>query len=161
MTIAALRALIDAELPDIVRHTSPRWRGPEPERTDMTAPSTEQRPVPQLTTIKDLLAWGDRHTNTTVRRHAEQARTHLDALREAQRADTELVRLATEEADLVARLADVRERKVALRPVVRRSPTFEAAVVRAWARAQGIDCPGHGRVPKDIVAAWREQHPTA
>lgn len=155
MTIAALRALIDAELPDVVRHPSPHWTGPLPERTNMTTPPTP--PGPQLATIKDLLAWGDKHPTAALRRHAAQARVHLDALREGQRNAAEEARLDAEEAALKQHLEGVRAARAALRSGAPRTGLdYDAATIRAWAREQNIPCPGHGRLPQDIVAAWRE-----
>lgn len=155
MTIAALRALIDAELPHVTRHPSPRWTGPVPERTDMTAPPTI-RPEPPVATVKDMLAWGDNHSSAALRRHAAQARLHLDALREGQRVDAEVRQLAAQEDSLRQRLEALRKQKADLQRGIRKATTpYTAAEVRTWAKDNNITCPAHGRVPQDVVEAWR------
>lgn len=162
MTIAALRALIAAELPHVIRHPSPRWTGPAPERTDMTNPPTPHGDPP-VATVKDLLAWGDAHPTATLRRHAQQARTHLDALRAGQQVAAEVHQLTAQEDTLRRRLEDLRKRKAdLLRPGTRRAPVaYTAAEVRTWAAEHNIPCPGHGRVPKDVVDAWQAGTTTA
>lgn len=177
MTIAALRNLL-AEIdtqggPDAAR----RWR--------LDIPDTEGTPDPMTTTpilgtspvqpapvalhppgpdtdperlpVGRLLAWGDQHDDPEVQTQAARARAALVGLRQRYAADRELSALTTEEEQLAQRLEEIRARKGELAPVKpkRKSPEYDAQTVRAWAKEHDVDCPSRGRVPKQVLEAWR------
>ncbi|MEU5596624.1 histone-like nucleoid-structuring protein Lsr2 [Streptomyces sp. NPDC020298] len=180
MTIAALRRLLDE-----IDHQG----GPEAARanclhlpdegpTMTAAPEPAIRPAPLVTIrppaveeqpeqlpVGKLLKWGDDHEDPAVQDQAARARIALHGLRQRYTSDRELAALATEEQQLEQRLAELRARKGELAPVKpkakRSSPSYDAAVVRAWARGKGVACPDRGRIPKKVVDAWRADTGTA
>lgn len=166
MTIAALRALIDEELPYVPRHPAPpiphrHFSAKEPD-TVTTIPSTRQEPSPAPRAepaplpVGQLLAWGAAHPDKAIRDHAEKARMSLGALRTRHQADEELSCIDTEAAELAKRLAELEARKAELVPAKSRAPrSYDAAAVRAWALQQDMDVPTRGRVPNAVVDAWR------
>ncbi|MFJ6905582.1 WhiB family transcriptional regulator [Streptomyces griseoluteus] len=133
----------------------------QPERTHQTvnattAPAaeaeTEQLPVGKL------LAWGDQHADPGIQDQAARARAALVGLRQRYAADRELTALESEEEQLARRLEEIRSRKGELAPAKAKKKTqrdYEPAEVRAWAKANSVDCPALGRVPKAVVDAWR------
>ncbi|MEU9777462.1 hypothetical protein [Streptomyces sp. NPDC047968] len=157
MTVAALRALLDAELPHVPRGPAPWIPHTTEKRTLMTQPPAPDGPPPAATwTVGKLLAWADSHPTRAVRSRAARAREHIEALRAQHAADQQADQLATEEADLARRLADVRARRAELkRPTARRAPSYSATKVRAWAAERGITVPAAGRVPGAVVEQWR------
>ncbi|MFE2940997.1 hypothetical protein ACFXKG_18330 [Streptomyces sp. NPDC059255] len=185
VTIAALRRLLDQELPHVPRLPAPTLPRrpfsaketpdmPETADTlisttddvvdheDLAAPqhSTEQPAAPaEPLTTGALIAWAERHTDPTVRADGERAWTSLQALRERHTADSELVQVDTEMSRLEDRLAVLRARRdhLAPRPKKRGARGYEPRVVRGWALEQGMDVPALGPVPKKIVAAWRQR----
>ncbi|MER7815622.1 histone-like nucleoid-structuring protein Lsr2 [Streptomyces sp. NPDC096153] len=162
MTIAALRALLDAEQPDIPRHPAP-WiphtahRATEHHVT--TSSHTTPDPAPQLS-VGQLLAWATDHTDPSIKAHGERARESLAALRQRHQADIELADLTTEEAELQRRLDELRSRKAELQPPPKnRRPErdYDPKAVRAWAREHGHDVPDRGQIPKAALQAWRDR----
>lgn len=163
MTVAALRALLD-EIdtqggPDAARqnrlHLPDEGTRQQMNTTVHAAQAANSDNLP----VGQLLKWGDDHDDKTVQAHAATARTALEQLRARYAADQELTAITTEAAELEKRLAELRAREQELTPTKpkKRSPLdYDAGTVRAWARERGIECPDRGRVPKDIVAAWRE-----
>ncbi|MEU9198992.1 histone-like nucleoid-structuring protein Lsr2 [Streptomyces sp. NPDC048332] len=170
MTIAALQQLLAEELPHVPRHPAPLI--PHTARKRQTMMSETPVPVPAPHTPQDapsaglhvlptggLLAWAEKHTDRSVVRQAEQARTALAALRTRYAADEEIAKVDAEEQDLQRRLEAVRARKAQLRP--RKKTTvrdYDVAAVRAWAAAHGHEVPSRGRIPGDVLQAWREQN---
>ncbi|MEU5284154.1 histone-like nucleoid-structuring protein Lsr2 [Streptomyces sp. NPDC020755] len=165
MTIAALQALIDEELPGVPRHPAPRiprtrfsakdtTMTTQPVPTDRTPNSTETTPA---STMSGLIAWALGHSDRTVRRHGEQAHDALGWLRTRHTADQELARVDAEEKELEERLAAVRARRAELNPK-KAARDYTAADVRAWARTQGLPIPDKGQIPAEILAAWRERN---
>ncbi|MEU1800841.1 histone-like nucleoid-structuring protein Lsr2 [Streptomyces sp. NPDC019937] len=170
MTIAALRRLLDEAQPDVPRHPAPQLphqnfpakeepavqttndHQPEP-----PAPQTEEQPLP----VSQLLAWADGHPDPDVQDQGARARAALTGLRARHAADTELAHITEEAEQLEQRLAELRAREDELRPTARKKPRkaverdYEPAVVRAWAKQQGIECSPIGRVPGEIVDRWR------
>ncbi|MEU2180081.1 Lsr2 family DNA-binding protein [Streptomyces thermolilacinus] len=176
MTIAALRALLDEELPDVPRHPAPelphkpsataRKEPPPVQPVPFTQPSTPA-PAPAATPasapipVGQLLAWADQHEDPAVREQSAQARTALVGLRRRHAADQELQRLAQEQQDLEERLAAIQARQAELAPPKRRrrrtgNADIDSAAVRAWARQAGVACPPTGRPPAAVVDAWRK-----
>lgn len=173
MTIAALRRLLDEIDTQGGPEAAREWRLRFPDTPERPDPMTQ--PVPQFTDIPDpasllsaaeppalpvgkLLAWGERHDDPEVQDQAARARLLLTALRRRHAADAELAAIADETEQLEQRLAELRAREAELAPAkAKKKPQrdYEPAVVRAWAKAKGIECPGIGRVPKAIVDAWR------
>ncbi|WP_129307967.1 histone-like nucleoid-structuring protein Lsr2 [Streptomyces sp. L2] len=174
MTIAALRNLlaeIDAQGgPEAAR----RWRLdiPDTEGTpDPMTTTTDPGVLPPLVTVRPpapdedperlpvgrLLAWGDQRDDPEVQAQAARARAALVGLRARYAADRELSALAAEREQLEQRLAEVQAREQQLAPVKpkRKSPEYDAQTVRAWADDNGIECPSRGRVPKQVLEAWR------
>ncbi|MEV0691807.1 histone-like nucleoid-structuring protein Lsr2 [Streptomyces sp. NPDC050388] len=178
MTIAALRRLLDEELPDVPRHSAPRLprqhftaKETPDMATTVTSPahpiagltlptpskpaatSTEEIPVGQL------LKWGDDHDDTEIQDQAARVRAGLLGLSKRHAADLELTAITTEAEELEQRLAKLRAREAELAPAKkagrRASPSYDAPAVRAWAKKAGVDCPGRGRVPKAVLDAWR------
>ncbi|MFJ6561885.1 hypothetical protein ACIQMV_18890 [Streptomyces sp. NPDC091412] len=182
MTIAALHRLLDeidtqggpeAARQGRLRLTDDTQEGPEP----------MAQPVPQLSSIPDLplkarptnepqplpvgqlLKWGDEHPDPEVQDQAARARAALGGLRKRYATDQELTAITTEAEQLEKRLAELRTREAELVPAkpkkTRKPVGYPAAEVRAWAAANGVDCPPVGRVPKKVVEAWRASLPQA
>jgi hypothetical protein len=187
VTVAALQALLDEELPDVVRHPAPWIPHTAHRRQEMTmsqpipAPHRPQPPKAELRTVPPaptspaftaalqaeslpvgkLLAWAAEHDDKAVRKHAEQARESLAALRDRHSSDAELIAIEREASELKARMAELHKRREELQPKKGGKRTsaprdHDPAVVRAWATAQGIEVAPLGRVPGSIVDRWRE-----
>lgn len=161
MTIAALRLLLDEELPDVPRHPAPliphtarkrqtMQQQPSPIPGPRTTPQAPPAGAP-VVPIGRIIAWAEQHATRSVARKGEQARALMAELRALHAAD--------EEQRLLQQLEELRARKEQLRPAPRKAPTrdYVPAEVRAWARAAGLDVPAIGTVPNVIVQAWREQ----
>jgi DNA-binding CsgD family transcriptional regulator len=119
--------------------------------------------------IEDLLTWGDEHPDPDVQDQAARARAALAGLRTLHAANQELTEIAAEAAQLEQRLAQLRAREAELAPGKKPAPArktkpkpkanvrdHDTAAVRAWAAANGVDCPRFGRIPQHILTAWRE-----
>ncbi|MCI3271421.1 Lsr2 family DNA-binding protein [Streptomyces cylindrosporus] len=189
MTIAALRRLLD-EIdeqggPEAARH----WRLQIPdELPDERTSAPMSQPIPtapapivdvQLKTSADvrlrepenlpvgqLLKWGDNHPDPDIQDQAARARATLAGLRQRHAADQELTAITTEAEQLEKRLAELRAREAELAPKPKRKPTsyvrdYDTREVRAWADANGIDCPRVGQLPKRVLDAWRASRPQA
>ncbi|MGW1813307.1 Lsr2 family DNA-binding protein [Streptomyces sp. NPDC002125] len=131
----------------------------------------EQRPIPgprspqqapsaglTVATTGALIAWAVQHTDRSIVRLGEQARTALEELRTRKAAEDEMAEVDAEEQELQRKLEAVRARRAQLRPR-RKSPAprdYDPAAVRTWARAHGHTVPDRGQVPRDVVAAWRQ-----
>ncbi|RPE40233.1 Lsr2 protein [Streptomyces sp. Ag109_O5-1] len=166
MTIAAFRALLD-EIdtqggPEAARTNRLHLpdEGTEPVNTTVhaaQAANSDQLPVGKL------LAWGDAHLDPEIQDQAARARAALVGLRQRYAADQELTAITTEAEQLEKRLAELRAREQELAPAKKprkKTPLdYDAGVVRAWAREQGVACPERGRVPKAVLEAWRESLP--
>ncbi|MET9815290.1 histone-like nucleoid-structuring protein Lsr2 [Streptomyces sp. NPDC006355] len=182
MTIAALHRLLneidDQGGPTAARHN--RLHFPDPEGTPepmttiaspthtiagLTLPTAPQPAEPQPIPVGQLLKWGDEHDDPEVQDQAARARAALTGLRRRHAADQELAAITSEEEQLAQRLAEIQARKAELTPAKakkqRKAVDYPAAEVRAWAKANGVDCPPFGRVPKAVVDAWRAARPEA
>ncbi|MFI5685866.1 histone-like nucleoid-structuring protein Lsr2 [Streptomyces sp. NPDC051636] len=171
MTVRALLALLD----EIDREGGPqaarenRLHSPDrgqpmataPELTPPTTPIVALHPPttvddPEKLPVGKLLAWGDQHDDPEVQDQAARARAALSGLRQRYVTDRELSAITTEEEQLERRLQELRARKGELAPKPKRkSPSYDAAAVRAWARSHNVPCPDRGRIPKDVLDAWR------
>lgn len=170
MTVAALRALLQ----EIDRQGGPEaarrglLRIPDPPTEEGTTPvdhnpqPTTPRILPEdpeRIAVGKLLKWGDDHTDPNVQDQAARARAVLTGLRRRYAADHELAAITNEEQQLQERLAQLQARRSELVPPPakgRRAKSYNAGVVRGWARENNIPCPASGRVPKAVVTAWRE-----
>jgi hypothetical protein len=181
MTIRALRNLL-AEIdtqggPDAARHdrlhlttegTTP-MTAPLPPIPKPPTPAPDAAPAPAVSVkwpdaedlpVGKLLSWGDQHSSTDVQEQAARARAALAGLRARYAADQELSAISAEAEQLEKRLAEIRAREAELAPVKPKKKIqrvdYPAATVRAWAKENGLDCPATGRVPKAIVAVWKQ-----
>ncbi|MFD7860950.1 histone-like nucleoid-structuring protein Lsr2 [Streptomyces sp. NPDC059783] len=175
MTISALRALLDEELPDVPRHPAPQI--PHTARNPHTARKRKRmnqqpavpgpRPAQDTTPSYDdpplstgaLLAWAIAHSTKGIARKGVQARELLAELRTL-RADAERIAQAdAEEKRLLEALAAVRARKEQLRPrrktTAPGTATATQAAVRAWARSKGLPVAERGSIPASVVEAWK------
>jgi hypothetical protein len=117
------------------------------------SPATD--PVPE---VAELLAWAAGHEDQAVRTHGTQASAALTALRERRQADTELELITTEAARLEKRLADLRARESELRPATKKKQRdHDPREVRTWAREHQVPVPARGKIPDDVLAAWRQR----
>jgi hypothetical protein len=184
MTVAALRALLDEIDTQGGPEAARQWRLnlPEPERTDQpmtTAPAARPaQPVVdvqlkagadvrlktgtvELLPVGQLLKWGDEHAEAEVRDQAARARAALAGLRNRHAADQELTAITSEAAELERRLAELRAREAELAPPKPKKKRgayvrdYDTREVRAWAHANGVDCPRVGQIPKRVLNAWR------
>lgn len=175
MTIAALRALLDQELPHIRRPPAPRlnlprWTAKEPEMTTTEPPPT---PTPQAETaggflaelqLGDLLAWARAHEDTAVQALGEQTLTGVAELHDRRERDAELATVDKELAALEARAAELRARQAELQPPAKAhgkskaQRDYDPATVRTWAREHGHEAPDRGRIPTATLTAWRNRN---
>ncbi|NUS86342.1 MAG: hypothetical protein HOY75_27375 [Streptomyces sp.] len=178
MTIAALRTLLD-EIdaqggPEAARQnrlhlndegtqpmtTAPALRtAPPVVDVQMKDAADVRLKEPAALPVGQLLKWGDQHPDADIRDQAARARAAIAGLRQRHAADAELTAITTEAEQLEKRLAELRAREAELAPAKQKRPRkpvdYPAAEVRAWAQANGHDCPPVGRVPKAVVDAWR------
>lgn len=161
MTIAALRALLDQELPHIQRPpaprlTLPRWTAKE----SPPVPESPPTPPPAGGSVSDALDWAADHHDPDIRALGDNIRASLADLYARRAREAELAHITAELAEVDARAAQLRARQAELQPPPtkhRGRVDYPAAEVRAWARQTGLDCPATGRVPTAIVQAWRDR----
>ncbi|MFD4830184.1 hypothetical protein ACFWPV_10065 [Streptomyces uncialis] len=169
MTIAALRALLDEELPHIPRHPAPRpplhrnttqetpaMHEPQPTREAPAYPESAPPKIP----VAQLLRWADTHHDPDIQDQAARARVILVGLNQRHHRDTELTAIASKKEELEQQMAELIARESELNPpkARRRSKTtvdYDSATVRAWARANNVPCTATGRPPTKVVDAWR------
>jgi hypothetical protein len=183
MTIAAFRALLD-EIgtqggPEAARQNRLNL-DPLTERTTQPMTTTPAvRPTPPVADVRlknsadvrlrepaqlpvgQLLKWGDEHPDPEVQDQAARARAVLTGLRQRHAADAELTAITTEATELEKRLAELRAREAELAPTKAKKKRavyvrdYDTRTVRAWAEANGVDCPRAGQIPKRVLDAWR------
>lgn len=142
-----------------------------------TAAGPAPKPTPRTNGTELLIADAKKSTKARTRRLATKVHEDLGALRDlmlaerkeaeaAQAKAEETARLKAEVAELERQLA---EKKAALRPTAGKKPKLSAPkpsrpnvnkVIRAWAAEQEISCPGFGRIPAEVVEAYRAAHPS-
>ncbi|MGW1001759.1 WhiB family transcriptional regulator [Streptomyces sp. NPDC002520] len=162
--IAMLRELLPLPEDD----TAPDEGNDQPMSGTQTASTpAEMKPPasatdPEKLPVGKLLKWGAEHPEPEVQDQAARVGAALAGLRKRYAADQELAAITTEAEQLEQRLAELRSRRQELAPAKskkrRATPSYEAAPVRAWARANNIPCPPVGRVPKTVVEAWGAAH---
>ncbi|MGY1498583.1 WhiB family transcriptional regulator [Streptomyces sp. QTS52] len=165
--IAALRELLDTaqdDDPPTERTQQPMTTAPSPTPAPPAAdvPLKTAADIAEKLPLGRLLKWGDEHPDPDVRDQAERARLALAGLRQRHVADQELNDLTTEREQLEKRLAELQAREAELAPAkkkTKRKPApvrdYDTRTVRAWANANGIDCPRVGQLPKQVLVAWR------
>lgn len=138
-----------------------------------TAADVRLQPVAQDTdealSIGDLLKWGEEHLDPDVQDQAARARAALAGLRVRHAANQELTEILTEVEQLEERLAELRSREAVLVPAKKPAPakkaqrksspdvrSYDSSTVRAWAAANGVDCPRFGKISQRVLNAWRE-----
>jgi Lsr2 len=119
--------------------------GPEPRNFEELLAAATTSGIPAATKLADRIRHDvDELAALLATARAEQAaRAKVDRLRAA---------LAKAEAELTSITGTGGARGSALPPGV------EGKAVRAWAAEQGLACPAHGRIPKDVIAAYQAAH---
>lgn len=128
---------------------------------------------PTRDAIGTMLARADDSTSRAAKRTADRIRALIATLREQLEETAEADRVAKERAEEKARLAEqiaaarraldeANAKLKALGGKTTRAATApraasDAAVIRAWARENGVDCPDRGRIPAPV----REQYEAA
>ena len=143
--------------------STPPSAGPAPRPQRLPA-SAAGGATPHVDRIRVLIDEGKAHSTKKIQAAAERAETAVRRLRELVDADrareAERKRRAEErakaEAEVRALEAQLAEARAKLRPA---SPATagdgpSAAEVRAWARANNVDCPATGRVPRAVREAY-------
>lgn len=179
MTVAALRALLDQELPHVPRHPAPHLPhihftaketpmqtaaagAPHPARSTLRrlpapAPGAERERETERIPVGELLAWADKHQDPAIQDQSARARADLTGLRARHQADRELAAITAEAEQLERRLTEIRRRQSELRPKRKTKRDYDSAEVRVWARANGHTVPDRGQIPKKVLQAWRER----
>lgn len=150
-------------------HPNPTAPAPVVDVKLKTAAEVRLKPVieidtPQVDTesipVGQLLKWAADHSDPEVQFQAERAHEALTSLRARHATDQELTAITDEAAQLEKRLAELRAREAELAPAPKRKRSsyvrdYDTREVRAWADANGIDCPRVGQLPKRVLDAWR------
>ncbi|MDF5758576.1 hypothetical protein [Spongiactinospora sp. TRM90649] len=119
-----------------------------------------------------LIARAEASEDPRLRRLATQVRDALGEIRDRLTRAREAAALAQEIATLEEQLAAKKARQRQLSSSRRKGPARTPAAprtvrptarskrpgIRAWAAAQGMDCPPQGRVPRSVETAWDEAH---
>lgn len=156
--LGLLRTLLTRYDTELAERTTPMAQ-PVPATPDDTPLKVVPAAPPVVLPVDKLLDWGDTHVDPDVQAQAARARAALTGLRNRYASDLELNQITDEEEKLAARLAELRSRKAELLPPKpkgkRKASDYPAAEVRAWAKSNGHEVSPTGRVPKDVVDAWR------
>lgn len=150
-------------------HQLPAERTPEPMTITPAPPVVDVQlkteadvrlKEPEELSVGQLLKWGDEHTDAEIRDQAARARATLAGLRARHAADQELTAITDEAEQLEKRLAELRAREAELAPRTKKkrgsyARDYDTREVRAWADANGIDCPRVGQLPRRVLDAWR------
>ena len=143
------------------RQSTPPAATPQQKAPGIAEPQTEPGPVDKLdfeALLQAAHATGVPRLQRAVAKICDLAAELRTDLAEHTRETT----LRTEQAELEARLAAIKEQ---LRPR-RTQPVLPAAeggeapldakAVRAWAATHGLDCPARGRIPGAVAAAYQQ-----
>ncbi|WP_377271878.1 histone-like nucleoid-structuring protein Lsr2 [Peterkaempfera sp. SMS 1(5)a] len=165
--------------------TSPDHHQKEPATVDDKPTTTDPVQVPVLSvasrpkpeqakpnSAEALIAWGMQHPSARMNRLAGQARTALADLQQSQRKEA-AVSTAEEHVQKLKR--QLAEAEKALRvakgtngasspaakatPVADRPARDELDTIRTWARENGHEVADRGRIPRNVVDAYRAAHP--
>lgn len=179
--------VIETGLPrELVVNTVADLAGYNPDRARQLLNGADGRPLPPAVdvfpappsgdeTVQELFDRGERSFDAGIRSRAKRLRAKVNALAadlaavadEQARidADAERRRVAQDRVDALKRqlaeaMADLQggapPAAKPARSAAASSPTKE---IRAWAARNGVECPGFGRVPKTVIAAWEAAHP--
>lgn len=170
-----------------LRSTAPvQTPRPEPQTDDgaevresasqpLVVPAPSSPATPELTVVEDipdepiervtvldpagLIAAGTDHWDESVAEAAREAKAWLDILAEGLvQAEHRAVALA--EVEHLEQLLHAARLKAGLVEIEApaETPSYDAKTVRAWAAANGVDCPRTGRVPRHVVDAYLDAH---
>lgn len=106
-----------------------------------SVPDVPKRPHP-----RDLVA----HDDPRIARAAKKVLDAVAALDEAWKANAAKAELRARQRQLEAELAAIKAQIKSGAPA-----PVDSKAVRAWAKANGVDCPDAGIVPKRVVEAWK------
>jgi hypothetical protein len=117
----------------------------------------------QVDDIASMLDAAQTSGNPKLARAATKIRDLVADLQEHLAEHSRGARLRQEQADLEARLAAIKEQLRGRRGPILDDPAptgapaaAEPKKVRAWAAANGVTCNAHGRVPTQVVDAYRK-----
>jgi hypothetical protein len=156
------------EAPPMPPPTTPRSTAPAtapasapdaaPQNPPVTDPASTWASQP-IHTVEDLLTASDAAGGQPAR-IAARIRLLLDDLQtkiaEAAREHQLRTAIAALEADLATRRAELRT-LTGTAPAPDTSAREEARAARAWAAANGVECPDRGRVPGAVLEAYRNR----
>jgi hypothetical protein len=129
--------------------------GPEPD--DDTPIDGDAAP---LTDPAALIAAGTAHDYEDVQEAAREAAAWLDILAE-RIIQAEHHRAAVAEVEHYEQLLHAARIKAGLiepEEAVAEPPAYDAKTVRAWAAANGVDCPTRGTLPRRVLDAYLDAH---
>lgn len=119
------------------------------------------RPAGGLAPLEDILLRAAQAGGHLARK-AEKIRGQIVALKadltEQQRvrdAEARVQRLRRQLDDANAKLRELKGGPSPTKAAARGGEAAERRAIREWARANAVDCPSHGVVPRRVAAAWR------
>lgn len=127
---------------------------------DGTRPA--KAPAMGIPSVPRLLVWADGHQDAAVRDNATKARQLLLDLHNRQATDNEIATLTTELSEIERRRQELADRLAALQPAPAKPAKaktvrdYEPKTVRQWAIENNLNVPAIGRVPRNVVDAWRQ-----
>lgn len=125
----------------------------KPEIAVTVAPTPE--PTPQSDpSYEGLLDRAETSGDLKLEKLAAKARELLDELEDRLTAFEAAKEALAEIADLEAKLEAARSKLIARRPSQRERTGPDPKAVRAWAAANGVEVPAHGRVGKAAIDAY-------
>lgn len=127
---------------------------------DGPAPDDDTPIENTLTDPAALIAAGTAHDYEDVQEAAREAAAWLDILAE-RIIQAEHHRAAIAEVEHYEQLLHAARIKAGLieaEETAAEPPSYDAKTVRAWAAANGVDCPTRGKVPRAVVDAYLDAH---
>lgn len=134
---------------------------PKPPVITVAEPAPPKVYERNIDSIADMLQAAQDSGNGRLERAVEKIRGLLTELQEQLAEHSREEQLRDEQAQLEARLAEIRaalkpKRASVVSAIPAGTPVIDPKAVRAWAANSGIDCPTHGRVPAAVVAAYQK-----
>lgn len=132
-----------------------------------TTPAETARPVEPvgILNLETLLSRAEQSTNATTRNLAEKTRAALDDLRDRVTREAAEREIRGTIAELEEKLAAERARLADVAPKTAAKPRplglpdgVTPKTIRAWAADNGVDCPTHGRIPKNVTERYCAAH---
>lgn len=120
--------------------------------------------APAVDPLEQLLAVAAASSSRRLQALGDKVRALVDDLRAAVAREEQAAEAQRRVDELAAELDKAREalRSVHGRPAAAHAATAASAVpaktVRAWARENGVQVPALGRIPGDVMDAYRKQH---